>query len=323
MSKTVNSVLGPVRTDELGFTLMHEHILVCNWALRLAFTDWIDRDELVRIAVAMLKRAKRFGIKTFVDCTPINIGRDVALLREVSEKAEMPILAATGLYYYEEQDDSLVGKDIDRMAERLIRDIEVGMEGKDSKAAILKCATDFHGLSPANEKFLRMTARAHRATGVPITTHATVDNHAGRLQQEIFEDEGVDLSRVIIGHVGDTNDIDYIVSLLDKGSYIGLDRFGLDWIYPDKIRIETLIKLVKMGYADRIILSHDHNCYNDFQQHEWEIMKDIDVENTKVQYTFMSEYVFPELLKNGVTQDQIDQMTIRNPRAVFEDQGAY
>ena len=314
----VNSVLGPIDSKDLGFTLMHEHILVASWAMRIAFTDWIDRKELISIASRMLIRAKQFGVKTLVDCTPINIDRDVSILREVSDRAEMPILAATGFYYYEEADNSLVGKNMGRMAERLIREIEVGMEGTDSKAAVIKCATDHHGLSPFNEKLLRLTAHVHKATGVPIITHSTVYNDAGRLQQKIFLEEGVDLSKVIIGHIGDTDDISYIKSILDAGSYAGLDRFGLEWVLPDEKRIATLVELIKQGYTNKLILSHDHNCYNDFKDHEWEMMEDFDVENTRVQFSFLAEYIFPELLKRGITQEEIDQMIINNPRNIFE-----
>ena len=176
MSK-INSVLGVIDTADLGFTLMHEHILVAAWSMRQAFHDWVDRDALIKEAVQEVHAAKQRGVQTIVDATPINIGRDIHVIREVAERAEMQIIAATGLYCFEEP--WIRGWEVDRFVEFLIRDIESGIQGTDSKAGIIKAATGDLGVTPINLKSLQVAARLHLATGIPITTHTSAAHRTG------------------------------------------------------------------------------------------------------------------------------------------------
>ena len=136
---TVPGVLGPIDTAELGFTLMHEHVLVANWAMRHAFPDWIDREAHVRKATAEVLAAKARGVGTIVDLTPINLGRDISIIREVAERAQMQIIAATGLYWAEEP--WLAAWPADALVDWLLRDLLEGIEGSDVRAGIIKCAT--------------------------------------------------------------------------------------------------------------------------------------------------------------------------------------
>ena len=132
------------------------------------------------------------------------------------------------------------------------------------KAGILKCATDHPGVTPAVEEVLRAVARAHRATGVPISTHTEPATRRGLEQQKVFESEGVDLSRVVIGHSGDTADLEYLEELLARGSYLGMDRFGLYGILSFEERVRTVVELCERGHVERLVLSHDAACYNDW-----------------------------------------------------------
>ena len=204
------------------------------------------------------------------------------------------------------------------MADLFVADIRDGIQGTDVRAAVLKCATDEPGVTPGVEKVLRAVARAHLRTGVPITTHARADVRRGLEQQRIFAEEGVDLRRVIIGHSGDSDDLDYLTKLLDAGSYIGMDRFGLDFILPEEKRIATVVKLCEMGYAERMVLSHDACVYID--------LYDMDVIRKFVpnwNYLHIVDHIIPALLEAGVTQAQIDVMTRENPRRIFENVGTY
>ena len=148
----------------------------------------------------------------------------------------------------------------DALAELYIREIREGIEGTGIRAGIIKVANDVEGVTEGGELVLRAVARTHQATGVPISTHAWASLRVGEAQVRIFEDEGVDLSRVYIGHSNDTTDMDYLEGLIDKGVWIGLDRFPAgnrpgtpDW----RGRTETAKRLIDAGYADRIMLSHD------------------------------------------------------------------
>jgi phosphotriesterase-related protein len=206
----------------------------------------------------------------------------------------------------------------DVMTSMFVRDIEKGIADTGIKAGVLKCATDAPGLTPGVEQVLRCCARAHRQTGVPITTHTHAATKRGLEQQRIFKEEGVDLSRVVIGHCGDSEDIAYLEEIMANGSLIGMDRFGIDVLLPTEKRVDTVAKLCKRGYADRMVLSHDAACYLDWIPGE--------VPPPTMQqwnYLHISKDVLPMLRDKGVTDEQIHQMLVVNPRRYFERQGAY
>ncbi len=144
-----------------------------------------------------------------------------------------------------------------------VRDIEQGIADTGIKAGILKCATDEPGVTPGVERVLRAVAQAHKRTGVPISTHTHAGLRRGLEQQRIFEEEGVDLSRVVIGHSGDSTDIGYLEELIAAGSYLGMDRFGIDVILPFEDRVNIVAQMCERGHADKMVLSHDANCYFD------------------------------------------------------------
>jgi phosphotriesterase-related protein len=127
----------------------------------------------------------------------------------------------------------------------------------------------------------------------------------------------VDLRRVIIGHSGDSDDLDYLRGLMRRGSTIGMDRFGLDNFLPTRRRVEVIAQLCAEGYAGQMVLSHDANCWSD-------MMSDAEKARTRPHwnYNHIPDDVLPALRKAGVTDDQIDQMMVRNPRAIFEARGA-
>ena len=315
----INSVLGPVDTRELGITLMHEHVLCANWTARANYPDWLERKEFIDLAVKMLKRAKQFGVKTMIDGTPPGLGRDISVLREVSEKAEINIIASTGFYWYEEA--WLVGKDRGRMVERLVREVEEGIQGTDSKAGIIKCATDYKGMTAENQHLLEIVADTQKITGLPIFAHGTVQNKVAAFQQQFFADRGVPAEKIILGHLGDTDNVEYIESILKKGSYAGLDRFGLEWIFPDEKRIATLKKLIEDGWADKLFLSHDFSVFIDEINNEWSERKNVDVEHLNFQYTHIFERVLPELLEQGVEKEVVNRILSINPQNFFESDG--
>jgi len=202
---------------------------------------------------------------------------------------------------------------VDDVAALFVRDITQGIGTSGVKAGIIKCATDTAGVTNVIEKVLRASARAQKATGVPISTHTWAAGRTGEAQQAIFAQEGVDLRRVIIGHSGDSDDLGYLRGLMERGSTIGMDRFGLDHFLPTEKRVDVVARLCAEGYAGRMVLSHDANCWSDMLSEE-------DKRRTRPRwhYTHISDDILPALRKAGVTDDHIDQMLVRNPRAIFE-----
>jgi phosphotriesterase-related protein len=248
----------------------------------------------------------------------MGLSRDVSLVREAAIASKMHVIVATGLYTYDEVPHYFEHRDIDHMADLFVRDVEQGIQGTDIKAAILKVATDEKGVTPGVEKVLRAVARTHRRTGVPISTHTHAASERGLDQQRIFNEEGIDLRRVIIGHSGDTEDITYLEKLIDAGSYVGMDRFGIDSFMPTDRRVATIAKLCERGRADNIVLSHDAACDMD-----WFPAEAVKAAMPRWNFLHIPDDVVPALKDAGVTEDQIRAMTIANPRRIFEAQGAY
>jgi len=314
----VETLRGPVDTDKLGFTLMHEHIFVISQGVPETFPSVWDEEREIENARRQLGELAGLGVQTFVDLSVLGIGRDVRRMLRATEGVELNVIAATGLYTYNELPHYFHNRDADVMADLFARDITEGIQGTNVKAAILKCATDEPGVTPGVEKVLRAVARAHRRTGAPISTHTHVGTRRGLEQQDVFEQEGVDLTRVVIGHSGDSEDLEYLQALMKRGSFIGMDRFGVDVYLPFDKRVATIAQLCEMGHAGQMVLSHDASCYFDWLPQE---MIRENVPNWHFRH--ISEDVLPALRRAGVSDEQIGQMTVDNPRRVFERQGPY
>jgi phosphotriesterase-related protein len=329
----VATVRGDVDTESLGQTLMHEHIVNITAEVEKEYPDlsWVGgKDHVVRTVADTLREVKAHGIDTIVDCTAFGHGRDIDAVRRINDEVDLNIIVATGIYTYDylpfffeygHPVRNVDGKVVDILTEMFVRDITEGIAGSGVKAGVIKSATDRAGVTPNIERILRAVARAHRQTGAPITTHTVVATRNGLDQQRIFAEEGVDLSRVVIGHSGDSTDLTYLRALLDAGSTIGADRFGLYLPEMDlptmDVRIDTLAQLCTEGYSDRIVLSHDVTCYADW------ISKEFGSHLTDWVLTHLTDVVVPAFLARGITEDQVAQMMTGNPRRIFERQGAY
>jgi phosphotriesterase-related protein len=127
------------------------------------------------------------------------------------------------------------------------------------------------------------------------------------------DEEGVDLSRVVIGHSGDSTDLDYLKEIMARGSYIGMDRFGIDVLLPFEERVNTVVALCEPGFAGQMVLSHDAACFND-----WLPAEALPVMTPNWHYLLITNDVIPTLKKRGVTDEQVKQMMVDNPRAIFE-----
>ncbi len=318
----VNTATGAIDTADLGPTLSHEHVYTLNAEMRIQY-PW-DEDEKVSLAINKLKDVKALGIETIVDATVFGLGRFVPRIRNLSEASGVNLVVATGLYtffdiplFWRAHTDHVSQT---FMEDFFVREIEEGIGDTGIKPAFLKCATEHYGVVGDVEFVLRATARAHRRTGVPIFTHSSVANRTGLAQQKIFRDEGVDLSRVVIGHVGDTTDIGYIEEILAGGSYAGLDRFGAETKLPNKDRIATTIELCKRGYARQLLLSHDTNAWSD---HLPDVARARNPLFKNARWGYVPEVVIPALLDAGVSQSDVDDMMINNVRRIFEVAGAY
>ena len=308
---TVETVRGPVATAELGPTLMHEHVVTRSPGVQENWPHLWNRAEILALAERKLADLHARGIRTIVDLTTVDLGRDIGLIAEVARRSPVHIIVATGVWWMPQRYFSAHG--VDAVAELFIRDITRGIGESGVKAAIIKCATDTAGVTPVIDNVLRACARAQKATGVPISTHTWAAGRSGEAQQAIFAQEGVDLRRVVIGHSGDSDDLGYLRGLMERGSTIGMDRFGLEHFLPTEKRVEVVARLCAEGYAGRMVLSHDANCWTDMLSEEAKRRT-----RPRWHYNHISDDILPALRKAGVKDDQIDQMLVGNPRAIFE-----
>jgi phosphotriesterase-related protein len=308
---TVETALGPVAIAELGPTLMHEHVVTRSPGVHENWPHLFDRPAILALAERKMSDLHARGIRSIVDLTTVDLGRDIDLIVDVARRSRVHVIVATGVWWMPQRYFNAHG--VDHVAELFIRDITTGIGASGVKAAIIKCATDTAGVTSVIENVLRASARAQKATGVPISTHTWAAGRSGEAQQAIFAQEGVDLRRVIIGHSGDSDDLGYLRGLMERGSTIGMDRFGLEHFLPTAKRVEVLARLCAEGYAGRMVLSHDANCWTD-------MLSEDDKRRTRPlwHYTHISDDILPALRKAGVSDDQIDQMLVRNPRAIFE-----
>lgn len=318
---TIETATGPIDSASLGRVLMHEHVFIISPEMQHNVPeDWGDEETRLADAATRLQELKSAGIDAILDPTALGLGRYIPRIGVLAARIDLKILVATGLYtfnelphYWGRRTPGSGPNGSDPMVNLFVRDIVEGIAGTGIKAAVIKCATDRPGMTPGVERVLRACAQAHRATGAPITTHTNAAQRRGLEQQEIFRSEGVDLSRVVIGHCGDSDDLGYLEELIANGSILGMDRFGIDGYLPTAQRVAVVAELCKRGYADRMVLSHDASCYLDWIPGEippstmphWH-------------YLHISRDVLPALREVGVTEAQIDTMLVGTPKQLLE-----
>ena len=310
----VNSVLGPLDTADLGFTLPHEHLLDSGAGIPNTYDELINREWVLEAATEDLTRAHSEGVDTIVEVSPLDLGRDVTLMREVSKRTGVQFICCTGCWL--DVPRSFWGRSPDFIASLWVREIEEGIEGTGIKAGIIKVATS-DPIQEHEELMLRAAARTHRRTGVPITTHTPPRSRIGEAQIRILEQEGVALGRVYIGHINYTLDKDYHSNLVESGVFLGWDinnPKGRPDLPGWEQRTEYLKGLLDAGFGTHMMLSHDWNIVltrvasSGFPTRE---------ENPDG-YLWITRAVLPRLRELGTREDVIQQMMVDNPRRYFE-----
>ena len=322
---TVETVRGPVDTADLGRTYMHEHIFVLTADVQQNFPDeWGDEEERIADAVAKLSALAGSGVRTIVDPTVIGLGRYIPRIQRVAEQVpDLNIVVATGCYTYQDVPfffhyrtpdlrSALGMEEPEPMVAMFTSDITDGIAGTGVRAGMLKCAIDMPGLTPGVERVMRAVAKAHLASACPITVHTHPDTHRGLEVQRVMAEEGVEPGRVVLGHSGDTTDVDHLSTLAAAGFWLGMDRFGINLETTFEARADTVVELCRRGFAERMVLAHDAACYIDWIEPgalpllpQWN-------------YLHIQSEVLPYLLEKGVTEDQITTMLVDNPRRFFE-----
>jgi phosphotriesterase-related protein len=319
----VPTVTGMVDADQLGTTLIHEHLRNSDEAVH---DQWpgagavkedppyeVAPDDVFTIAVREARAAVELGIKTIGEPTAMFLGRDVEFMRRVSVETGLQVIPCTGIYTYDYLPQFFVNRDPDQIADLFVSDIEQGIQGTEIKAAFIKCAADEPGVNENIEKVHRAVARASLRTGAPIMAHSRPASNTGPRQVEIFLEEGVDPAKIQIAHTGDSDDLGYIEGLLEMGVWIGLDRYGLDIFLPYERRQQTAKALLERDYADRIFLSADSVATTDWFPPN--VIDQLLAAGAARDWTIrlVPERVLPELREWGMTEEQERTMMVENP----------
>lgn len=308
--RKIPTVLGEIDVDFLGETLCHEHVICINPAFSNAFGNkWLPREEVIERAVKLFKQAKdECGVSTIIDGTPIELGRDIEMIKTVSKQSGVNIIVSSGIYCNEEV--FLQGKKAEKLARFFIDECQTGIENTNVKPAILKCATGIKGITEINKTLLIAMAITQRETKLPMFAHNEHAIQTPYEQLKIFEKNGVDLEKVVIGHCSDSQDVEYLTDLLKNGCYLGFDR-----IYPSAYekQAETIFELIAKGYEDKILLSHDFFAFYDFGNADFETQKSWDRD-----FTTVHKKLIPALEKLGVKKETVKKFTIDNPKRILQ-----
>ena len=317
----VQTATGEVDAADLGTTLMHEHVFIVDPEIHANYPGTFDEDAAVADATRQLTELAGLGVDTIVDLTTLGMGRNVPLVQRVAQQVPVRIVVATGLYTYDELPHYFgfrgASGGTKLMVELFRRDVQDGIADTGVRAGIIKCATDRKGVTEGVELSLRAAARAHRLTGAPISTHTHARSEQGLAQQRLFTEEGVDLSRVVIGHSGDTTDLGYLQKLMDAGSTTGMDRFGVDTLLDFDQRVQVVADLCARGYAGRMVLSHDTACHS-----TWNSSK-VPQLLPNWHFRHLHDDVLPALRERGVDEQAITTMLVDNPRRILEAHEPY
>ena len=252
----IMTVLGPIRPDEAGVTLTHEHIIARppNYLDETRDPDLILDDP--HAALAELEDLYSAGGRTVVDATTAAYGRDIRLLHWVAARAPVHLVAVTGNHNDVIAGRHLAGKSADDVAAICIAEITEGIDGTDIRAGAIMAGTSFNQITPAEEIALRGAARAQTATGAAIVTHCDRGTMA-REQLEILIAEGVDPTRVILCHQDFRLVEEHLIGLLDAGAWVSFDQVSKTTYAPDTERAAMIARLVQAGFGHRLLISGD------------------------------------------------------------------
>jgi phosphotriesterase-related protein len=306
----IQTVRGRISATEIGFTLPHEHTAISLWQIPDRWDYWeLSRDE--PIISAELERFRAAGGSCLTDLTVAGVGRDPAWLAMLSERSGLHIVMGCGWYRgaYYPAEARIDRRSVDDLADELVRESIDGVGDTGIRPGIIgEIGTDKPWLSALEERVHRAVARASRRTGLAITTHAVLSD-VGLAQLTVFEEEGADLSRVVIGHADSYPSLDHYLEIVRRGANLEFDFLGMSFTPMERHgerRIVGLVQeLLSRGHGDRLLLSQDV-CHNGqlcaYQGNG---------------YTYIQESFLPRLRAIGVSDAEIDQITIGNPRRIL------
>jgi len=314
--KVIRTVCGDISPAELGVTQTHEH-LCCDQRLGPSREDFpSDSTQMVLqepdLIVEALGEFREAGGRAIAEMTVAGWGRDVGVLRDISARTGVHVIATSGFYVEECIPAFARTASIEELTEFLLQELTEGADGTDIRTGILKSGVGRPVIEQLERRCAIAVARAHKVTGVPITTHTSgaarfeiPGGNLGAQHLDLFEAEGVDAGRVIIGHNDENADIRFLLSLARRGAYVQFDVIGkLHWLL-DETRVELLARLADAGHLDQLLLSTDR-CR----------LTELKVKGGPG-YDHLLRNFLPMLAQAGFDQAAIDRMLVANPARIL------
>ena len=309
MAPRVMTVIGPIPPERVGFTLPHEHTGIHLWHVPDRWDYWeLTPDE--ETVGDELRDFRRRGGSTLVDLTPPGVGREPERLRRMATRTGVQVVMGTGWYrqsYYPAE--ALIDRrSVDDLAAEMVAEFTDGVAGTGVHPGIIgEIGTDKPWMTAQEERVHRAAARASRATGMEISTHAVM-SPVGLAQLGIFEEEGVDPVRVVIGHANSYPVLDHYLAILDRGANLEFDflghRFGTEEAEEPRL-VQLIVELLERGYGGQLLLSQDV-CHN----------RQLKI-NGGFGFTYLQQHFLPTLRTAAVGEGEIRQMTVDNPRRIL------
>ncbi|TCM22112.1 phosphotriesterase-related protein [Novosphingobium sp. PhB165] len=318
---TIQTANGTISEKDLGRVLIHEHVFLMDMEYTFNYRPDFLSPKTIDDAVSRLDDLKAAGFDTIIDLTVLGLGRHMPSIAKVAVRTGINIIVSTGAYTFDAVPAPfqywgpglLHDTGVEPMVGHFVADIVEGIADTGIRAGMLKCAIDAPGLTGGVERIMRAVGRTHVLTGAPVTVHTSAKHETGLIAQKVLSEEGVDLENVVIGHCGDTTDIDYLMRIADRGSMLGMDRFGVEFEISMEQRVATIAEMVSRGYASQMVLSHDCCCWSDF----FPEVDDYNQAMPRHHYLHIHDDVLPALRNAGVSQLDIERMLIANPRRVL------
>ncbi len=311
----IRTVLGDILPGELGITAAHEH-LYCNQHLckQPKFPRKADLMMLLDtdLVVNELAPFRQLGGQAVIEMTVAGWGRDVAKLAEIARRANVHVVATSG-YYVENCLPAFVATaDIGALEAALLREVTEGADGSTIRTGLLKASVSRPVIEGVEERCARAVARVQRRTGLAITTHTSgsirfqIDGgNAGTLLLDLFDSEGVDPSRVIIGHCDENADVRQLAALMKRGAYVQFDVIGKSHWLLDETRIDLILALLDRGHGDRLLVSSDRNRLSELTV------------TGGPGYGHVLRAFVPRLKERGIDEESLHRILVANPARIF------
>lgn len=304
-ARSVMTINGKIPVSELGTCLIHEHFLVdFIGADKTSYSRW-NRNDVVQKVLPYLLEAKNYGVKTIFDCTPAYLGRDVELLKMLSDKSGLQLVTNTG--YYGAVDNKYLPshaftETAEQLAERWIQEFEKGIEGTTIRPGFMKISVNPVGLSDLHKKLVIAAAITHKATGLTVCSHT---GPALPAMQEIklLKENGVDPAEFVWVHAQAETDKNYHIKAAEMGAWISLD--GIGWGDFENYA-DSLLRLKQAGLLNRVLISHDAGWY-----------KPEKPDDAFTGYTNIFTKLFPLLKQKGFGKEDFDLLLVKNPAEAF------